>query len=160
MAPGCFLARCSFGYLEVRRTKTRGRRADDSAPVFRVPGNLAYPLRRSRGLQRPPLARAWVTSLTGAAPVLPAPRHTHTGTRAHLRKGETESGHREDPPAKVTSGGARGQAPVLCVPGPRAPPARRVGAALSAGRRALGGCGHPEVGTSGRAGRGARTPAG
>lgn len=97
-----------LGDLEVRKRKERCRRSHDSAPVFCVPGHLAYPLRPSRGLQRPPLARAPVTSLVGAAPVLPAPRHTHTRARIHtFGRGKLRPG-RKRTPAKVTSGGGAG----------------------------------------------------
>ena len=65
-APAAFRLGVNLGDLEVRKRKERCRRADDSAPVFCVPGHLAYPLRRPRGLQRPPLARTPVTSLVGA----------------------------------------------------------------------------------------------
>lgn len=98
MGPGCFFGWVLiWGDLEVHKRKERCRRSHDSAPVFCVPGHLAYPLRPSRGLQRPPLARAPVTSLVGAAPVLPAPRHTHARAHTHLRKGETEARQKEDP---------------------------------------------------------------
>lgn len=162
-----------LGDLEVRRRKERCRRADDSAPFFCVPGHLAYPLRRPRGLQRPPLAWAPVTSLVGAAPVLPAPDthiHTHTHTRARACTHTFGRGKlrpdRERTPAKVTSGGGAGSGSDSVRPWtPRPAGPTRKG-------RALGGSARARRlltlrGRSGRAGRGAplrdramRTPEG